>query len=228
MTKAGLKFEIFPCVKMTHVVLEKAIHEGWLGQSAEQGDLKSTGVLGVALAHKKLWHHIAMRNLSAANIFEDDEVVYDTYAIDRARVLSDLPSDAEFVNLNPSDPRGDPIPGADPLLHKMGKGIPMWSNIWLSNYYVSRDGAKKLLAMTRDYAPSLTNEQIDWHIVRMISAGCFSCRIKAYSYGTNALSAHCHTTSVKETYDRQKMAASILQREPVEPVCLEGSPEGTK
>jgi hypothetical protein len=227
MDKAGLTFQIFPCVKMTYALLGEAIREGWFGPLARRGDLKFTGALGLALAHMKLWQHIVRRNLTAANIFEDDEVVYDAYASERARVLADLPSDTQFVNLNPSDPRGDPVPGADPLLHKMVKGIPMWSNIWLSNYYVSRSGAEKLLKMNRRFdLGSYGNEQLDWHVVQLISRGCSICKLNAYSYSTNVLSAHCHTTSVKEIYDRTKMPASLLDAEPFESVCLEGNPEG--
>merc|ERR1719487_402609 len=149
MDAAGLTFEVFPCIKMSHKILNEAIRDGFLGYLAQRGDIRYSGLLGVALAHMKLLHLIISRNIPAANIFEDDEVVYSTYHKDRQQVLASLPSGAEFVNLNPRDPRGDPVEGTGGKLLRMSPGIPLWSNIWLSNYFVSLDGAKTLLGIMK-------------------------------------------------------------------------------
>lgn len=225
MEKAGLTFEVFPCVKLTHETLNVAIREGYFGPLASRGDLRETGVLGVALAHMKLLHLIISRNIPAANIFEDDEVVFNNYKTDRRQVLASLPGDAEFVNLNPLRPRGDPVPGADPRLLKMNPGIPRWSSVWLSNYFVSLEGAQKLLGLMKRYdlGPS-GDEQIDWHVVGSISSGCSVCRVNAYTFATNTLSMHCENASEKEKLDRKMM--SLISRDPIDPICWEGGPEG--
>lgn len=215
--------------------MKEAISEGFFGPLASQGDLRQSGSLGLALAHMKLLQLIVSRNIPAANIFEDDEIVYSTYKNDRRKVLNLLPDNAEFVNLNPHDPRGEPVEGSDGKLFRMTPGIPRWSNIWLSNYYVSREGSKKLLGMMRHYdlGPS-GDEQIDWHVVAVISSGCSVCHINGYAYTTNALSMHCENYSIKEEFNKDgmpkgkpdKSGASLAARDPIDPMCMQDAIEG--
>merc|ERR1719424_1517516 len=63
MDKAGLTFEVFPCVQLTRESLKQAILDGFLGRQAERGDLREAGVLSIAMSHIKLLDLIRERNI---------------------------------------------------------------------------------------------------------------------------------------------------------------------
>jgi len=231
MDRAGLTFEVFPCVQLTRASLKQAILDGFLGRQAERGDLREAGVLSIAMSHIKLLDLIRQRNIPAANIFEDDEIVYDSYLKDRRMVLDHLPHGAEFVNLNPRQPEGEVVEGAGGKLLRMTVGISKWSSGWTSNYFVSAAGSHQLFRMMTcfDLGPS-GDLQIDAHIVEMISSGCAVCHLNAYTYATNVLSMHCENYSEKETKNKQGLGASLVEHHDpnknVDPRCIADPVEG--
>lgn len=200
MEKAGLSYEIFPCVLINSSVIDEAVHDGYfLGAYGTYHSEHANGFMGVALAHMKLLQHIVDRNIQAANIFEDDEVVTNSYRTDRQKLLQSLPTDAEFVNLDSNMAEGAHVPGVDSRLLRMGPHMAPCEhcNYWMSNYIVRGNGAKTLLTHMRPYSPQ---RQIDAVLLDAIKAGA---DINAYVYAHDYLSIQCADTSTKE--DRNKL-----------------------
>jgi hypothetical protein len=201
MDRAGLSFEVFPCALVNTSVIQQAIDEGYFSRFAQAHGENKMGFMGVALAHMRLLQTIVDLKLPSANIFEDDSVVTNTYAKDRNALIQSLPADAEFVNLNPNLQGGDPVPGADPRLLRMGPGNAPCEhcNYWMGNYYVRGDAAQKVLTHLRNYDPL---REIDAVLKDAVIGGA---PINAYVYSHNYLSVQCAVDSTKDDRNKQKV-----------------------
>jgi hypothetical protein len=223
MRKEGLSFEIFPCVIPTHQLVKQAIEEGILGHRAEAALLKRSGILGSGLAHLRLWQEIYRRNLSAVNIFEDDEVVLDGYRNKRSRILAGLPAEAEYVNFNPLWPNGPPFnDNSQPSDRKLLVGQPMWA--WTSNYYVSARGAHRRFEIMRGYDLGPNGDgSFDWILADYLTnTRCKSfCHVDGYLMMTNSISFHCDRQST--VAEQNKLGVALYSGLP--PFCDEVFPE---
>jgi len=228
MDAEGLKFEVFPCIHLNKTQFEEAVESLYFGPGAFFASGHRSGALAVALAHMKLLQSIVDRGLPAANIFEDDEVPLPGYKIERAKILGSLPSDAEFVQLNALRPWGKYVAGTDERVRKTGKSANFTVNVWLSNYYVSAAGAKKILPLMRhfDMGPN-TALEIDWWLANAISSGCSLCKMSSWVVNaSNKISAHCQNLSTKEPANKRGLKFLTVTDEPPTPeVCYEMIPD---
>lgn len=219
METAGLDFEVFPCVEPSLEYIRVAVEEGLLGPLALQHYSHHSGFLGVALAHMKLLQNLSASGVAAANIFEDDEVVHDDYKEKRSQVLATLPADAEFVNMNPLRPAGEMILSKEWQIHHLHPGLPANSNVWLSNYYVSSAGARRLLNLLRGFDAGASGpREVDWKLAAAFGHG--SPELPGggfFSLTTDVLSKHCQVYSTKDKLNNEK----TMLPSHTDPVCLE-------
>mmetsp|Transcript_83336 Transcript_83336/g.147594 ORF Transcript_83336/g.147594 Transcript_83336/m.147594 type:complete len:287 (-) Transcript_83336:144-1004(-) len=203
MQQADLAFKKFPCIHPTLNQIQEAVQEGLLSSNAEHDAVHHSGTLGVGLTHMRLLQEIVNRSLPAANIFEDDEVVPNNYYSERSKILASLPETAEFVNLNALRAEGDPVDGADGRILKMQPGpcrSPMY-NVWLSNYYVTAAGARKVLKLMSGFDLGSENQdEIDWRLSEAVAGGQ---PLEGYVVKTNSLSQHCEQASTKHKNDEK-------------------------
>lgn len=219
MEKAGMEFEVFSCLEPSLEDVQKAVHEGYLSSQAEKRYDHHAGFLGVGLSHMKLLQTIIDRGLPSANIFEDDEVVPKNYKEERNRVLTSLPPEAEFINLNPLRPNGDPVKDADPRVHRLHSGLPGNANVWFSNYYVTAAGAKRLLEVLKGFDAGASSAlEIDWQLADAFTGYHGQAPSNGFfSLTTNALSTHCETQSTKARRNQD----SSMRDFAAPPVCFE-------
>lgn len=204
MQQANVDFEIFPCIQPTLKQIHEAVQEGLLSSKAENDAVYHEGTLGVGLAHMRLLQEIVNRSIPAANIFEDDEVVPNNYYSQRGKILASLPPAAEFVNFNALRAEGDTVDGADTRVLKMKPGPtrhPMY-NVWLSNYYVTAAGARKVLKLMSGFElGSEGQDEIDWRLAEAVARGE---PLEGYVLKTNSLSQHCELASTKRKNDERE------------------------
>lgn len=219
----GVNFELFPCVQPTRDLVKTAIDERLLGFRAEQGLLTASEKLGIALTHLRLWEQVAHRGISA-NILEEGEIVRKGYLSSRTAVLAELPADTEFVNFNPMWPDGDAFQQGTITKDRLVKaGLPKFQ--WLSNYYITTDGARRLLRIMRgfDLGP---RRNLDFHVrlgMSLTSTGCKDfCHVNGVLLTTNSMSVHCsdlHIPGVKSALEEAEAKAVQNLQNSTEAFC---------
>eukprot|EP00928_Gymnodinium_smaydae_P043387 TRINITY_DN29079_c0_g1_i1.p1 TRINITY_DN29079_c0_g1~~TRINITY_DN29079_c0_g1_i1.p1 ORF type:complete len:864 (+),score=110.05 TRINITY_DN29079_c0_g1_i1:59-2593(+) len=217
MDKANLTFETVACAHGSVPSVEEAVREGLLAPSAmlategrtRQGLERST-LVGIAISHLRLLHRIAHGQDPVANIFEDTEVVYATFRARRNLLLRVLPLKGkndrpfDFVNLNALRASGDKVfkksslPVEGLWMHnkvfRMKRGLSPFTNGWIGNYVVTREGARKLLRLGHDYDTFGKWESFDMYLLSNINKkSAVGGSFRGYTVMTNVLSVHCES-----------------------------------
>lgn len=162
MKKQGLNFTVFPCVKATAEEVTKAISDDLLGPGAllalsgttKQG-LSRVELLGNAISHLRLLQLIAGSPAPTANVFEDQEVLHDLFALRRRELLAVIKRSKvhwDLVKLDAKQPGGMKISfsgHSHDWLHgnifKMVSTLSPMVNSGLGDYIVTKEGAGKIV-----------------------------------------------------------------------------------
>lgn len=139
----GLEFEIIEAIDGRQVVetLDDSIYSKKLALKTVHREL-SPGEVGAALTHARVWERVAIEELGAVLVLEDD-VYFGEMA---GRFLSSLykfPCDWEFINLLPSSPQqafGNPVFDIYRVSSFIGAPYSLCA------YMINRVGAKRLLS----------------------------------------------------------------------------------
>jgi GR25 family glycosyltransferase involved in LPS biosynthesis len=164
--------------------------------------IRRVGNAGVAIAHLTLWKKISSMEEQGVvyNILEDDELIKDRYVENLQQVLSTLNEPFDFFNLNVLRPCGIPVaPEILKIQHKkLKRKLP---NIWLSNYLITPQGAKKLIDQLFLKHKFNINTDFDRTLVRLLHKRQSS--IAAFVLNeTNKYSFHYEKTSSKKELNR--------------------------
>jgi len=214
MKKAGLDFEVFPCILGSRRTINEGVEQGYIGPKFLEIPEK-WGNAGLAITMMKLLEKVSAEKGCIANIFQDDEIVYEDYAQQRDSILSALPDSWQYVNLNPLRPFGRRVHGTG--LNRMRVGTDWRNNVWLSNVAFSPMGAVNFLKMGKGFD---RGQYFDKSLMQVLYRDAFMCSVSYGLRSTNALSMHCETTSTKEKVNEHPILAS-MEREREEVDCME-------
>jgi len=162
MKKQNLNFSrhVGPLIETKHITFNDRTYRVY-----------ARGYVGVALAHLTLWQKIStMNNDLLINVFEDDEVIKENYEENINKELNKINYSFDFFNLSVIRPMGLEVqPGILKINSKnIGSSDP---NIWLSNYIITPEGARKILSFF-SYEVKNINKNFDRVIVRILHKHC--------------------------------------------------------
>jgi len=201
MEKANMTFQVVHCVNVTPKTVAAAVHDGLLPYTAKMAfhglttlGIKRSMLIGTAISHLRVLRSISVGSVPIVNVFDDSEIVLPNFEARRNKLLSVLPKDLEYVNLNALHPAGDRVLFSDRSLrgkaYRMKTGLSPLTNGWMSNYIVSKRGARRLLQACRSYDTFGRWELFDEHILSTLYSSPLH-SFHGFSVKTNFLSIHC-------------------------------------
>jgi len=200
--QANISAEEVSCQEGTKENVEAAIKEGVvpdtaidaIGQLDRQGHKRSHR-LGSALTHLRLMQKVIQSNRSA-NVVSVSEILYQDYRFARNELLCQLQRRADFVKLNiESGESGDLeelSSGACRMVHKLSPGLSPMTNVGLSNYFVTTEGAEQVLEAGRTFDTFGKWEKFGQHLLAtFLETEASDSDFAGYAVSPNCLSLYC-------------------------------------
>ncbi len=159
------------------------------------------GNMGAALAHLSLWDKISkFKNDNEKVLIMEDNVLMTSETMQGIEFLSSL--DFDFLNACVLRPRGNPTNIPNLLQIQQTKVKELLPNVWLSSYFITPLGCRKILTAFKKHNFNVSNTIIDRCLVYILHSNS---NIKAYVVDNKRYFGHIETkddTRRKENYLR--------------------------
>lgn len=204
-----ISFSAAKCSTGTYDEIEEAIRLGLLPPHVLRGQTevgqRERGLLGDALSHLNVLRSIASGDAPFANVLQSSEVVAANYGPRRAELLQSLAHGLHLINMDSKHPSGLKVKldrmgkpqkqkkksWMDGKVFRMTQGLSPMTNEHMSNYIVSKKGARLLLKIAEQYTPYGKWKSFDRFVYsHMYTNG----GLVAFSVSANILSVNCAHT----------------------------------
>eukprot|EP00929_Paragymnodinium_shiwhaense_P008342 TRINITY_DN112294_c0_g1_i1.p1 TRINITY_DN112294_c0_g1~~TRINITY_DN112294_c0_g1_i1.p1 ORF type:complete len:950 (+),score=189.88 TRINITY_DN112294_c0_g1_i1:82-2850(+) len=162
---------------------------------------KRAALLGAAISHLQILRTIAHGPAEFANVLETSEVVRENYLQHRTELLQSIGSGLYVVNLDAAHPTGLMLKFTQRhkmkkhkkhwmygTIFRMRKGLSPLTNEHMSNYVVSKKGARAILKLGQRYTPDGKWESFDRFIYSELYSNTSAV---GYSVQASMLSVNC-------------------------------------